>query len=391
MQALKIPNRLARRLLLDAQGLSTQPTGPVDLDDIIKRLGFVQLDTVQVVARAHHHILWSRNQNYREPMLDTHLARDRRVFEHFTHDASVIPIDYFPMWRRQFDRLGSKLKRRGWLVDEAGSEHHEAIRRRIETEGPLSTKDFDSTAKRIKGEWRHPPHKLALEYLWYAGTLTTSHREKFIKYYDLTERVIPDRIRGISLTDEEQVDWLSRSALNRLAFGSEGDIQRFWDATDNAETKAWVATNQRHLTTVEIERMDGTWQTCIAPADIEERLQQLPSPTGRLRILNPFDPLVRDRTRLERLFGFEYRVEMFVPADQRRWGYYVYPLLEGDRFVGRIELKADRKAGQLVFLNFWPEAKVKWPAARYARLQAEIDRLARFAGVESVDLTVGVN
>lgn len=391
MQALKIPNRLARHLLLDAQGFSAPPTGPVDLDAIIKRLGFVQLDTVQVVARAHHHILWSRNQNYREPMLGSHLADDRRIFEHFTHDASVIPIDFFPMWQRQFDRLGSKLKRRGWHVDESGNEHHDTIRRRIETDGPLSTKDFESAEKRDKAQWTHPPHKRALEYLWYSGTLTTSHREKFIKYYDLTERVIPDSVRNISLIDDDQVDWLSRSALDRLAFGSEGDIQRFWDATDNAETRAWVALNQASLTRVEVQRADGSWQTCVAPVDIDERILQLPSPTQRLRILNPFDPLVRDRTRLERLFGFEYRVEMFVPANKRRWGYYVYPLLEGDRFVGRIELKADRKAGQLEILNFWPEPQVKWSGARYARLQAEIDRLARFAGVESAELKVGVD
>ena len=391
MHALKIPNRVARRLLLNAQGLLTQPTGAVDLDAIIKRLGFVQLDTVQVVARAHHHILWSRNQNYREPMLATHLADDRQVFEHFTHDASVIPIDFFPMWQRQFDRLGSKLKRRGWHVDDAGSEHHEIVRRRIEQDGPLSTKDFESTEKRNKAQWTHPPHKRALEYLWYSGTLTTSHRTNFIKYYDLTERVIPSSVRDVSLSDEEQVDWLSRSALDRLAFGSEGDIQRFWDATDNAETKAWVATNQTSLTKVEVQRADGSWQAFVAPADIEARLERLPSPTGRLRILNPFDPLVRDRTRLERLFGFEYRVEMFVPANKRRWGYYVYPLLEGDRFVGRIELKADRKAGQLEILNFWPEPRIKWSGPRYTRLQAEIDRLARFAGVKSAELGVGVN
>lgn len=386
MQPLRITNRVARRLLLHAQGLSAPPTGPVDLEGIIKQLGFVQLDTVQVVARAHHHILWSRNQNYREPMLGTHLAETRRVFEHFTHDASVIPIDFFPMWRRQFERLGATLKRRGWHVDDAGNEHHEAVRSRIEKEGPLSTKDFESTTKRIKGEWTHPPHKRALEYLWYAGTLTTSHREKFIKYYDLTERVIPDSLRNDSLSDEEQVDWLCRSALERLAFGSEGDVQRFWDATDNAETKAWVAMHRNHLTEVEIQRADGDWQRCIAPADVEARLRQVPAPTGRLRILNPFDPLVRDRTRLARIFGFEYRVEMFVPANKRRWGYYVYPLLEGDRFVGRIELRADRKAGTLHVLNFWPEAKVKWTDARYARLQAEIDRLARFVGVESAQL-----
>ena len=207
----------------------------------------------------------------------------------------------------------------------------------------------------------------------------------------MTERVIPDRIRNESLSDDEQVDWLCRSALDRLTFGSEGDIQRFWDATDIAETKAWVEMSRACLATVEIQRMDGHWQTCLAPADIEDRLHQLPSPTGRLRILNPFDPLVRDRTRLARLFGFEYRVEMFVPANQRRWGYYVYPLLEGDRFVGRIELKADRKAGKLNILNFWPEARVKWSDARYARLQAEINRLARFVGVESAQLPMAIN
>ena len=324
-------------------------------------------------------------------MLATHLADDRQVFEHFTHDASVIPIDFFPMWQRQFDRLGSKLKRRGWHVDDAGSEHHENVRRRIEQDGPLSTRDFESTEKRNKAQWTQPPHKRALEYLWYSGTLTTSHRTNFIKYYDLTERVIPSSVRDVSLSDEEQVDWLSRSALDRLAFGSEGDIQRFWDATDNAETKAWVATNQTSLTKVEVQRADGSWQAFVAPADIEARLERLPSPTKRLRILNPFDPLVRDRTRLERLFGFEYRVEMFVPANKRRWGYYVYPLLECDRFVGRIELKADRKAGKLEILNFWPEPQIRWSGPRYARLQAEIDRLARFAGVESAELGVGVN
>ena len=275
-------------------------------------------------------------------------------------------------------------------MDDAGSEHHESVRRRIEQDGPLSTKDFESAETRNRAQWTHPPHKRALEYLWYSGTLTTSHRTNFIKYYDLTERVIPGSVRDVSLSNEEQVDWLSRSALDRLAFGSEGDIQRFWDATDNAETKAWVATNQTSLTKVEVQRADGSWQTFVAPADIEARLERLPSPTGRLRILNPFDPLVRDRTRLERLFGFEYRVEMFVPANKRRWGYYVYPLLEGDRFVGRIELKADRQARQLEILNFWPEPRIKWSGPRYTRLQAEIDRLARFAGVESAELTIGV-
>lgn len=380
--ALQISNRDARRILLHAQGLSQTPTGPLDLDKVIRDLGFVQLDTVQVVARAHHHIVWSRNQNYREPMLDRHLAQHRRVFEHFTHDASVIPIDFYPMWRRQFERLEAVLRRRGWHLDAAGEASHEAVRKRIERDGPLSTRDFSATARTKKEMWSHSPHKRALEYLWYSGELSTSHREMFVKYYDLTERVIPESIRSISMPDDEQVAWLCEAALSRMAFGTEGDIKRFWDAVDTAEVHAWRELNGKYLVTVEIEGADGTWRKALARPDIERLLEEAPFPTRRLRILNPFDPVVRDRTRLKRLFGFEYRVEIFVPASERRWGYYVFPLLERDRFVGRIEVTADRKAGTMSVLNLWQEPGVKWSASRKDRLYSELARLAKFAGVE---------
>ncbi|MHA1538515.1 MAG: DNA glycosylase AlkZ-like family protein, partial [Alphaproteobacteria bacterium] len=115
------------------------------------------------------------------------------------------------------------------------------------------------------------------------------------------------------------------------------------------------------------------------------RLADTLSPTSRLRILNPFDPSIRDRKRLSRLFGYDYRIEIFVPAVKRRWGYYVYPLLEGDRFVGRIEVKAERNAGVLTVLNIWAEAGVKWTAGRAGKIDAELDRLARFVGVNVVN------
>ncbi len=379
---LRIHNRDARRLFLSAQTLAATPTGPLDLDQLIRDLGFVQLDTIQVVARAHHHILWSRNQNYREPMLDRHMAEHRRVFEHFTHDASVIPMDFYPMWQRQFRRLEATLRRRGWHVDDAGEASHEVVRRRIQTDGPLSTKDFSAAERGKSDMWSLPPHKRALEYLWYAGELATSHRKNFVKFYDLTERVIPTDVRSQSVTDEVQINWLCVAALDRISFGTEGDIQRFWDAVDSSEARAWADRNRKHLVSVEVEGADRVWRKALAPADIESRLAEAPSPTSRLRIINPFDPVIRDRARLERLFGFDYRVEMFVPAKQRRWGYYVYPLLEGDRFVGRIEVKADRRAGTLTVLKLWPEPKVAWTPAREARLQSELGRLARFVGVE---------
>ncbi|MEM7767958.1 MAG: crosslink repair DNA glycosylase YcaQ family protein [Pseudomonadota bacterium] len=382
--ALRISNRAARRLWLAAQGLAATPTGKLDLDAMITGLGFVQLDTIQVVARAHHHILWSRNQNYRELMLDTHMTARRRVFEHFTHDASVIPIDFYPMWARQFRRLEEKVRGWEWHRGMLGAGGREAMKQRIAAEGPLCTKAFDTKVQGEKKMWSRPPHKLALDYMWYAGELTTAHRENFTKFYDLTERVIPAEHLAQDIPDADQVDWLCRAALERMAFGTEGDIQRFWAAVDNAEAKDWVAGARADLVPVEIEGADGTWRPAFAPGDIEPRLERVPAPTSRLRLLNPFDPVIRDRTRLERLFGFDYTVEMFVPAAKRRWGYYVYPLLEGDRFVGRIEVKANRRAGQLTVLNLWPEPKVKWTGARAAKLDAELDRLARFVSAEEI-------
>ena len=381
--ALEIRNRDARRLWLDAQGLSATPTGPLDLGAMIRGLGFVQLDSIRVVSRAHHHILWSRNQNYREPMLDRLMRKERGVFEHFTHDASVIPMEFYPNWRRQFRRLEQKV--RGWewhrgMLDEVG---RAGIVERIRSEGPLSTKAFDTRIEGPREMWRRPPHKLALDYMWYAGELSTSHRENFTKFYDLTERVIPGHHREDEPDEAAQVDWLCRAALDRLAFGSEGDIQRFWDAADMAEVKAWAG-HQKHLVPVRIETADGNWITATGSEDIEYRLETAPSPTSRLRILNPFDPVIRDRARLQRLFGFDYRIEIFVPAAKRIWGYYVYPLLEGDRMVGRAEIKADRAAGTLTCEKVWPEPGVAWTGARDARFDSELARFARLAGVATV-------
>jgi uncharacterized protein YcaQ len=382
--ALRIANRDARRLWLEAKGLSAPPTGPVDLPGTIRKLGFVQLDTIRVVARAHDHILWSRNQNYREPMLHTCLARDRHVFEHFTHDASLIPIDFYPMWRRQFRRMEEKVRGWEWHRGMLDGNGRAAIRARIEAEGPLSTKAFDTKIVGKREMWRRPPHKLALDYMWYAGELSTSHRDGFTKFYDLTERVIPDQHRAAEHTDAAQVDWLCREALARLAFGTEGDIQRFWAAADLGEVKAWTAAKARKLVPVEIESARGEWSAALALPDIEARLASVSAPASRLRILNPFDPVIRDRNRLTRLFGFDYRIEIFVPEAKRQWGYYVYPLLEGDRFVGRIELKSDREAGEISVHQLWPEPGVKWTDARQAKLEAELGRLARLVGADEV-------
>lgn len=381
--AVRLSNRDARRFWLDAHGLAQTPTGPLDVMAIIRRLGFVQLDTIQAVARAHHHILWSRNQNYREPMLDRLLGEERAIFEHVTHDAAVLPMEFYPHWRRQFARLEKKIRRWESTRPMLDAEGRAAIKARIAEEGPLSTHAFDTRAP-ARAMWVRPPHKLALDYMWYAGELATAHRSNFTKFYDLSERVIPDHLRETGIADDAQIDWLCRAALDRMGFGSEGDVMRFWDATALDEVKAWRQDRADELVEVEIGCKDGQYFKAFALSDIEQRLASLPAPTSRLRILNPFDPAVRDRTRLRRLFGYDFRIEIFVPAAQRKWGYYVMPLLEGDRFVGRVEARADRRKDVLTVHNVWPEPRVRWGPARWAKLDAELDRLARFADTRMI-------
>lgn len=376
---LRIGNREARRLWLWTNGLSGTPVGPVDVMGMIRALGFVQIDTIRNVTRAHHHILWSRNQNYREKMLWP-LLRQREIFEHFTHDASLIPMEVLPMWQRQFRRLGEKAARHDWYQSGLGQEQIASIRERIAAEGALSTHAFETKAE-SREMWARPPHKKALDQMWYSGELATCHRENFVKFYDLGERVFPAQLRE-GPGEAESALWLCDAALDRLSVGTTGEVQRFWEAMDAGEAKGWAEIRQP--VPVEVQGADGAWRSAWGAPDIEERLARAPGATSRLRILNPFDPAIRDRVRLERLFGFAYRNEMFVPKDKRLWGYYVYPLLEGERFVGRCELKADRAAGWLRVTGFWPERGVKWGPARVEKLEAELARFARLAGIREI-------
>lgn len=382
MAQLKIDNSTARALWLTSHGLATAPIGFLDTLGLIKQLGFVQLDTIQVVSRAHHHILWSRNQNYREDMLDPLLRRDRSVFEHFTHDASVLPMELLPLWQRQFRRKKEEVSRSSWFGKHLEPELIKDVLRRITEEGPLSTRDFETKACGEKEMWSRPPHKMVLDYLWYSGELATSHRDQFTKFYDLAERVFPKDMPAYS--DSEQIDGLCAMALERLGFGTLSEIRKFWEACSVAEVKDWADRKGADLIEVKIQGTDGSWSDALACPDIEQRIADLKEPTSRLRILNPFDPAIRDRVRLARLFGFDYTVEMFVPAAKRRWGYYVYPLLEGNRFVGRIEAKGDRKSGTLSVTKYWAETEKLRSDKRVDKLDAELRRLAKLAGLKRV-------
>ena len=157
-------------------------------------------------------------------------------------------------------------------------------------------------------------------------------------------------------------------------------MKRFWDACSTPEVSDWLHQNPDDWVEVKVQGADGSWRHAFASADIEARIAELDTPTSRMRILNPFDPAVRDRKRLNFLFGFEYVNEIFVPKAKRRWGYYVYPVLEGDKMIARVDLSGGPKTGLRPIQQRWVEDGIKWSPRRQARLEAEVERLSRMAG-----------
>lgn len=387
----------ARRLFLQLQGLSDPPNrrlGKAGLRDLIQRLGFVQVDSINTVERAHQMILFSRNQTYRPADLKTLLERDRALFENWTHDASIIPVEFYPYWRRRFERERERLleRWRRWH-DEAFEHILEDMLALVREEGALLSRDLEKDRPKSGGGWWDwHPSKTALEYHWRCGALAVCGREGFQKRYDLAERVIPaEHHAGEPPHDEALIDWACRGALERLGIATSGELAAFWDIVTPEEAKAWAARHLgRDLIEVELASLDGTRpRKALAAPDIEERLAAAPEAPGRLRVLSPFDPVLRDRKRAQRLFGFDYKIEVFVPAHKRRYGYYVLPLLEGERMVGRIDMKANRPADALEVSGLWWEPGVKASKGRLERLEAELDRVRRFAGVGDVTFLEG--
>ena len=386
-----IPAATARRLLLGAQGLLDDPrrkATPDVLYDLIRRMGFVQIDSINIVERAHHLTLASRIQGYRPALLTRLLERERRLFEHWTHDASAIPTAWYPYWKPRFERYRQRVLGHPWWLERVGPDPYKVfdhVRERIVREGPLMAKDFED--ERPEGTdktwWGWKPQKAALEYLWRTGELAIARRINFHKVYDLAERVIPEAHASPSPHPEEHVEWACRSALERLGIASADELAGFWRAVSLEDARAWgeKAAARGEVAAVEVESADGSrTRKSWAVPDWQERASALPSAPPRLRLLSPFDPILRDRKRTLRLFNFDYRFEAFVPEPQRRHGYYVMPILEGERLVGRLDPKLHRERGLLEVRALWWEPGVRTSKGRQAALESAVDRLARLTG-----------
>ncbi|WP_299661462.1 crosslink repair DNA glycosylase YcaQ family protein [uncultured Ruegeria sp.] len=394
MELQRLDNRAARALFMDRHALLEQPTGSSKGDDLlhlIHRLGFVQLDSINTVARAHDMILYARRPSYRARHLKRLYERDRVLFEHWTHDAAVIPMEFYRHWHLRFLRDADMLKARwkNWRRD-GFEKKFDTVLNHIRDHGPVGSSDVGKDEKKGSGGWWDwHPSKTALEYLWRSGALTVVGRDGFQKRYDLTERVIETRLcpGNIPCDTDQTVDWLCNSALDRLGFATSGELAAFWDTVSAAEAKTWC---EQALTKGEIEEFavvgaDGKDRKVFARPGMCEQAAALPNAPGRIRVLSPFDPMLRDRNRAERLFGYHYRIEVFVPEPRRVYGYYVFPLMEGDRLIGRIDMKAHRDRGVLHIRAVWPERSIRWSDAKSRRLEAELDRVRRFVDLSGIE------
>lgn len=386
-------NRDARHIFLDRHVLSDAPTGPAknaDILDVITKLGFVQLDSINTVARAHDLILFTRKAQYRPKTLKSVYETDRNLFEHWTHDAAVIPLEFYRYWHMRRTRDAAKLKGqwKNWRRDGFAGKFQEVLDQ-IREQGPCCSSDVGKDEKRGSGGWWDwHPSKTALEYLWRSGALCVVGRDGFQKRYDLTERVLDQSLYETAhMPDEaETIDWCCNQALDRLGFATHTEIAAFWAHVTTAEARAWTtqACARGGIIQIMVQGADKQLKPAFARPDITDKAAQVAKPTSRLRVLSPFDPALRDRKRAARLFGFNYTVEMFVPAPKRKYGYYVFPILQGDRLVARVDMKAFRDQDTLRVKALWPEHGISWTPARAKAFEAEVQRLTKLAGVTKV-------
>jgi uncharacterized protein YcaQ len=372
----------ARRIALAAQGFGlARPAkvGRADLARTIARLGLHQIDSVNVLARAHYLPAFSRLGRYDTALIDRAAwgrKSERKLFEYWAHEASLLPLALHPLLRWRMARADRGLAGWGRLRDFAGERRAEAeaLLARIRDTGPMAASDFDQGRSR-SGWWEWGDTKHALEWLFWAGHITgATRRRSFERVYDVTERVIPKPVLALPTPSEADAQRaLVALAAGALGVATAGDLRDYFRlGLEDARVATAALVEEGVLIPIAVE---GWRQGAFLHAAARR-----PRRIGGQALLAPFDPLIWERARAERLFGFRYRIEIYTPAAKRVHGYYVLPFLMDGQLVARVDLKSDRQRGRLVARNvhFEPGA----PAETRERLAAELAAMADWLGLE---------
>jgi uncharacterized protein YcaQ len=303
----------------------------------IEHLGYIQIDTISAIQRAHHHTLWNRNPRYKTSHLNQ-LTLDKKVFEYWSHAAAYLPMrDYrYSLPRKQAIANGDQ---NHWY--ERDQKMMKSVLNRIAAEGPLMAKDFEHVGKRV-GDWTSKPAKRALENLYMQGELMIPHRVNFHKVYDLTERVLPEEIDTTIPSQEEYARFLITRYLQANGLGQSAEIAYLLKNTKPLVSNAL----QDMVSNLELLQIKAAGNNYYAlPATLE--LLSKPLARSKLKILSPFDNLLIQRKRMQVLFGFNYLIECYVPEAKRQYGYFSLPILWRGRLVARMDCRAERKKSLL--------------------------------------------
>ncbi len=380
----------ARRIAVRAQGLGrARPAGPISvrhLRQAIGAVGIVQLDAISVVARTQFLVLFSRVGSYPQALLHGMAGPGGELFECAGYRAALLPLPYQPLFRWQAAGLGahkSDVRRaaRWQAYYQANADYIDAVRREVAERGPLTASRLRDPRRR-SGQWweRRSDGRRALEFLFSRGELGAWRTSSFERVYDLVERVIPASVLSLPTPGTQEAQRvLVRSAAQALGVATAADLAAY-HLLEPAVGRARVAelVEGGLLTPVHVEG----WRE---PAYLDARASPAKPARTHATLLSPFDSLIWDRRRTRRLFGFDYRIEVYVPEPQRRFGYYVLPLLVGDRLVARFDLKADRKASALRVAAAYAEPQVD--LGQVAELAAaELQTMSGWLGLQSVTL-----
>lgn len=379
MQQLTLSLSEARDLII-ARQLLNRKNSSVDIEqllEIIEILGYVQIDTISVMERSHHHILWSRMKRYKRKMLDE-LVCDKKVFEYWSHAAAYLPMKDFRYSLHRKQRYSERYKT--W-----GNANKKVIRYvydRIKNEGALQSKDFESDgSKRTEGWWNWKPAKDALDFLFHKGDLMVKERIGFQKVYDLSERVLPDDINTNLPSEKDFYEHLILNAVNSNALVTEKEItyQRKFNPEIFKPVLNKLAADGL-IKKISIDKNEFPYFT----NDKNLELLNLKIKNKGIHLLSPFDNLVINRKRLKEIFDFDYTIECYVPEPKRVYGYYCLPVLSGNKFAGRIDAKSDRASGTFIIKNIYFEEKFKRSATFDEKLRLKIRKFAEFTGCGSV-------
>lgn len=372
-----------QQLTLQCQGLTKTHSfgkGKEAVLSALEHLGYVQIDTLSVVERAHHHTFWTRVPDYRVEYLEE-LVKERKVFEYWFHAAAYLPIRDF---RFALPKMLQFKRGETSYYNNVDPKVLNYVQDRIRLDGPQKARDFKSSNKKEGSWWNWKPTKVALEKLFMQGDLMISGRNGMEKIYDLTERVLPSSVNTTEPSPLEFAEHLVKTHLRAYGVTTVKQITHLRTGKVLREKVEYVLQTMLEAKTIQQVNIDGMPSFYVLNALLENTLKKT---APKVRILSPFDNSIIHRDRVEQIFNFDFRLECYVPKEKRQFGYFCLPILFGGEFIGRIDCKAHRKTGQFEIIHLHIEKRQQDIELWLESLLKAIQQFATFNGCTSILLT----